>query len=527
MRPSPPLRSPHGRRFGLCLLVLCMAGAGAARAETLADAVALAYQTNPNLLAARAQLRGLNEAYVQTRSNFGPQVSAEVNESYQKLTETGRTFKGTTDTDSVSLNQPLFSGGRVATAVQAAEADVRAGRERLHQAESDLMQRVVTAYVSVRRDQQTLAVARGTVTVLEQQLEETQAKFNVRDVTRTDLAQAQARLAAARAQVASFESQLVNSRAQYLNAVGQSPGNLAPEPDLAMVPATIDQAFETAEAKNQTLLAAKYAELGSRARVAAARAQYLPSVSLRLSASHAPSALYFPDPYTNVITAQAVVTQPLFTAGATGAGLRRALDLNTSDRLTIDATRRNVVQSVSQQWGALVASRTALVADQANAEASETAFFGMREEERFGLRSTIELLNAQQELTSAQVGLLRDRSSEFAARVGLLAAMGELTIDLLAPGTPSYDPVTDFDKVKNKGALPIELASKALDSIAAPRLGQPMAARETTVLNDLPDLPAAPPPAASQPPMRSVTELMDETLTPLPPPPPAASRVLP
>ena len=527
MRPQTPPYRPSPLRIGAGLLVLCLIGAGEARAETLADAVTLAYQTNPGLLAARAQLRALNESYVLQRSNFGARVTAEVDHSYEKLTEPGKVFSGTTNADSISLSQPLFSGGRVAATVQAAEADVLAGRERLRQTEADLLQRVVIAYTSVRRDQQILAVARGTVTVLQQQLEETQAKFNVRDNTRTDLAQAQARLAAAQAQAAAIESQLISSRAQYLNVVGQNPGELAPEPDLAGVPNNIDEAFKTAEDKNNTLLAAKYAELGSKARVTAARTQSLPTVTLRMSAAHGPTALYFPDPYTTTTTAQVVVSQPLFTSGQNSAGVRRALELNNADRLTIDATRRNVVQAVSQQWGALVASRAALVADQANATASETAFFGMRQEERFGLRSTIELLNAQQELNSAQIGLLRDRYSEYTARVGLIAAMGALTVQALAPGVASYDPVSDFDRVKNSGALPFELVPRMLDSIVSPGLGRPRAASETAVLDQAPALPAAPPSAASVPPLRSVTELMDETRPPPGTELPPAPRVLP
>ncbi len=491
---------------------------GLAAAETLADAVALAYQTNPAIQAQRAQLRALNETYVQARSGFGPRVSADGNLAYEEIRtyQAGRVnqdihVEGRSSTENLNLSQPIFTGGRATTALQAAEADVRAGRERLRQAEIDLLQRVISAYVAVRRDQQVLGVSRATVTVLQEQLQETQAKTEVRENTRTDLAQAQARLAAAMVQAAGSENQLSSSRAVYLNVIGQNPGDLAPEPDLPGVPASVDQAFDQAEARNPSLLAAKYAEQASRARVAYAKSQNLPSVNLRVSVGRSPSSFYSPNPYLNSVVAEAQFSQPLFTAGLNSSQIRRASELNNSDRLTIEATRRNVVQSVSQQWSALAAARLSLSADQANVSASETAFYGMRQEERLGLRSTIELLNAQQELTSAQLSLLRDRYTEYVARAGVLNFMGMLTVDVLAPGMKSYDPLEDFDKVKNKGATPPELVVRALDGLVAPGPGAPRAAQETATPDRQIALPAAPPPAAAMPPLRPVTELMDET----------------
>jgi outer membrane protein/S-layer protein transport system outer membrane protein len=515
----PPARA---RKLAIALATgCCLAAAERASAETLADAITQAYETNPGLLAARAQLRALNENYVSARSNFGPRVSADSTGFFDSTSYNGQGYRAHGASEEVTLSQPLFTSGRTASAVQAAEADVRAGRERLRQAESDLLRQVITAYVAVRRDQQILEVARATVTVLGQQLEETRAKVDVRENTRTDLAQAEARLAAARAQSYSAEAQLATSRAQYLNAVGENPGDLAPEPDLPGLPDSIDAAFTASEGGNHTLLAAKYAELGSRARVLGAKAEYRPSVDIRLQASRSPQALYVPAPYVSSLVAQATVTQPLFASGQIASGVRRAVATNNSDRLNIDATRRNVVQAVSQQWSLLAAARNSLVADRANVSSSETAFFGMREEERFGLRSTIELLNAQQELTAAQITLLRDRYNEYSARAGVLNLTGRLTVETLAPGVKSYDPVLDFDRVKNDGALPTEHVVRALDSLAAGHVGPPLPARETARPDQQLPLPPAPPLAADTPPLRPVTVLMNETIEPAQPPPSA------
>jgi outer membrane protein/S-layer protein transport system outer membrane protein len=504
-------RRPRRPRLILALLLASSAVPVAALAETLADAVLQSYQTNPGIQSQRAQLRALNETYVQARAGFGLRAQADVSLAYEDFeNDHNLGSKGSSSSESVSLSQPLFTGGRVSAAVQAAEADIRAGRERLRQAEIDLLQRVVAAYVAVRRDQQIAIVARSTADALRQQLEETQAKTEVRENTRTDLAQAQARLAASQAQIASVDAQLAFSRAQYLNVVGQNPGDLAPEPDLAGVPPSIDQAFDVAESKNPTLLAAKYAEQASRARLSAAKSQNLPNINLRLARSRQPQTQYSPSPYSDSLTAQAVISQPLFTSGLNSSQIRRAAELNTADRLTIDSTRRNIVQGVSQQWSQLAAARQSLVADQANVTASETAFYGMRQEERLGLRSTIEVLNTQQELTAAQISLLRDRYNEYVSRVGVLNAMGVLGPEALVPGGVPYDPVPDFDRVKNRGALPTEYIVRALDGVATPSLGPPMPARETATPDHQAVLPPSPPPAASQSPLRSVTELMTD-----------------
>lgn len=505
----------HAAGVALAALVC---GTAPARAETLAEAVALAYQSNPQILAVRAQLRALNESYVVARSSFGPRLSAQADLNYQELREHSAAAKrilhaeGRTSDETLSLSQPIFSGGRNASTLQAAEADVRAGRERLRQAEADLLLRVVSAYVGVRRDQQILEVARATVTVLQQQLDETKAKTEVRENTLTDLAQAEARLAAAEAQSANAEAQLASSRAQYLAQVGRNPADLAPEPELGRIPATVEQAFEAAESGNPTLMAAKYTEQGSRARVGTARAQDMPNVALQVREAREPNNLASAAAgYVNAFTSQVVITQPLFTSGQNGAQIRRALETNNADRLLIESARRSTIQTVSQQWSSLAASRRSLRADEANVKASEMAFYGMRQEERQGLRSTIELLNTQQELTGAQIGLLRDRYNEYVARAGLLNVMGLLTVDVLAPDVRGYDPVADFDKVKNKGALPTEFVVKTLDQAAVAPIGKPGPARETATPDQQLALPPAPAPATTQLPMTPVTRLMDET----------------
>lgn len=489
-----------------------------ARAETLAEAVALAYETNPAIQANRAQLRILNESYVQARAGFGPRLTAQAELAYQEIrTNRGGSLQDQGSSETFSLSQPLFTSGRLTTQLQAAESDVRAGRERLRQAEADLLQRVIAVYVAVRRDQQILAIIRANAEALRQRLEEVQARVDVGENTRTDLAQAQARLAGALSDSASAESVLVSSRAQYLAVVGRNPGDLAPEPELPPLPASIDEAFDAAEKANHLLLAAQYAERASRNRVFEAKAQHLPTVNFRVQASRSPEAFYNANTYVNSILAQATVSQPIFTAGVNSSNVRRSTEANTVDRLGIDTARRTMVQQLSQQWSLVAAARTALVADQANISASELAFFGMREEERFGLRSTIELLNAQLELSNAQTSFLRNRFTEYTSRAAVLNLTGALTVDVLAPEIAPYDAEADFDRVKNKGALPTEWVIRAVDGIVAPPAGSPRPASETTVPDLQPPLPPTPPEASSVPPLRPVTAIVEEPPVPTAP----------
>ncbi len=259
-----------------------LAGAFAAPAcaETLADAIALAYDSNPNLLAQRSVQRALDETYVQARSGFRPQLSFSASSSYEQIRTThaaggglidtngdgipDAVGRGITETNSsflgLSLSQPIWNGGRTASQVSAAEADILSGRESLRRVESQVMIQVIQAYVDVRRDQESVQIRQQNVEVLKKQLEESKARYDVGEITRTDVAQSQSRLAAAQALLQSTIAQLATSRANYALAVGQNPGELAPEPSLAfMLPATSDEAFTVAEQFNPQLRAQQYA----------------------------------------------------------------------------------------------------------------------------------------------------------------------------------------------------------------------------------------------------------------------------
>jgi outer membrane protein len=250
--------------------------------------------------------------------------------------------------------------------------------------------------------------------------------------------------------------------------VGQYPGELAPEPDLAGVPATVDNAFDAAEHNNPNLLAAIDTELGSRARVAAAKAAYRGTLSVRVDAGIAPVEPYNRKDYDRSVTGAVVFNQPLFTSGLNASQIREALEKDNHDLIAIEAARRAAVQSVAQAWEQLASTRAAIALEQEQIKSEQAAFEGNRIEERVGLRTTIDVLNAEQELENAEVTLAQGRHDEYVARAALLNAMGVLEAQLIAPNTPVYRPEASFHRVEGRGASPWTGAIDAIDRLGAP-----------------------------------------------------------
>ncbi|MFI4933745.1 MAG: TolC family outer membrane protein [Caulobacterales bacterium] len=459
--------------------------ASAAPSETLADAITLTYETNPTLQAQRASQRATDEEYVQARSGYRPTVtiSGSVTRDDNEAGSSLFALPGATDTTNTSngaltVTQPLYTGGRVATQIDAAKADILAGREGLRRTEIGVLESVIQAYLDVRRDQEQLAIAQDNVTVLKRQLEETNARFDVGEVTRTDTAQAQARLAAAQAQLASVQSALAIARAAYAEVVGQNPGDLAPEPPIAgLLPPTVDAAFDAAEQNNPQVLQANYTEQGSAARLAEAKAQVLPSASLRASLGYSGGGInpltgklvnQFSD-YNRDLSVTASITAPLFTGGLTSSEIRQAAERNNVDRIGLETARRQVLQAVSQAWNQLLGARANLVADEQQVKADTIAYEGTRQEAQVGLRTTLDVLNAQQELETSELSLVGARHDEYLSAAAVLAAMGALEAKVLIPGEPRYDPKTNFDHVRHAiGWVPWESAVEAIDHIGTP-----------------------------------------------------------
>ena len=472
------------RRKGL-LAAACAAGlisglsAAPVSAETLADAIALAYESNPTLQAQRATQRALDESVVQARAGWRPTLSVTAQSNYSQSRTPGyanatrnATEDDTYGTATLSLSQPVWTGGRVGAAVSAAEADILAGRENLRRVESQVLSSVIQAYSNVRRDQQSLEIRQENVKVLQRQLEESKARFEVGEITRTDVAQSEARLAASQALLRSAQAQLAISRANYASVVGQNPGELAPEPSLAsLLPDDVDKAFDMAEQNNAQIRAAEYAAQASRARVTAARAERMPSVSVGGTLGWTGEVQpYEPSDATRNITGRATLTVPLFTGGLTNSRVRAQVERNNADRIGIETARRSVLQAVTQSWNELLAARANIGSSEEQVRAATIAAEGTRQEQQVGLRTTIDVLNAESELRSAQLSQVNAVRDEYVAAASVLFSMGRLEAANLTPAVAKYDPKTNFDKLRiTWGWVPWEEPIGIVDSALVPK----------------------------------------------------------
>ncbi|WP_419825244.1 TolC family outer membrane protein [Sphingomonas sp.] len=493
------------RRAFLFLSAVGMMFPSTAPAESLADAVAIAYARNPSIERQRYALDAVNEGYVQARAQYGPTLSVQGNGTYT----TGRQYgvSATTKTASAvaSLNQPLYTAGRLKGQLDAAKSNVEAGRQNLRSVEQQLVQNVVSVYAAVLRDEQRLAIARENVTVLQDQLRESRERYarvgrgqGAGDVTLTDVGQADARLAQALITLADYESTLAITRSQYLQVVGQNPGTLEPLPELAGLPGSIDEAFASAETRNPDLLAAKYNEQASGAAAASARGARGPTVALSAQAIYQNRFFPFEDqPGGKQVVAGITVTQPLFASGAIQSRVREADARNGADQEAVEENRRAAIQAVSTAWNQLAASRNALTSGERQVASAQLAYAGMHREELYGLRSTIDTLNAEQELVSAQLGYVQNRYSEYLSRAQLLAAIGDLRAASVTRDLDSYDVDARFRAVRNRGRTPLEPVARLVDRIGSASPRRPVVADLRGEERPMPSDAAALPPTPS------------------------------
>lgn len=459
-------------------------------ADTLQEAIALAYRTNPSLLAQRASQRALDESVVQARAGLRPtiDVSGDVGYSFSRTRggdrEVDSNGDGIPDTTinvptsnddstsagvSIGLGQTIYSGGRIGHAITAAEANILAGRENLRDIEQQVLTSVIQAYADVIRDVEILRIRESNLTVLQRQLDEASARFEVGEITRTDVAQAEARLAQSNADLANARAQLSVSRAAYAAVVGQAPGTLEPMPALPGVPTDFDAALDVAIQDNPTVRAATYTLQASEADVAAARAEYLPSVRLTSSYGATTDDLSgFNLGDRTSFQAGASISVPLFTGGLNQSRVAAALERANVAQIRVEGERRNVLQSVSSSFAQSLSARSSLLAGTEAVRAATVAAEGVRQEAQVGLRTTLDVLNQELELRNAEVTLASARRNEYVAQAQLLAAMGRLEGQDLDPTIEVYDAEINYNRVRNRGALPWDGIIETIDRIAAP-----------------------------------------------------------
>jgi outer membrane protein len=430
----------------LALAVAAVLASPAAKAETLAEAFAAAYETNPQLIAARAGLRAVDERVNQARAGFRPRVDAVVDYG---LSSTNDSVLGADDDDPFSAelqaSQPLYDGGITANAVRGRIADVSAERARLTSLEQRVFTDVVTAYLDVRRDEEFVTLAQNNVRVIAEQLRATEDRFEVGEVTRTDVSQAAARLAEAEANLSSVRGQLEQSRQAYREVVGTEPQRLDRLPPFPALPDSLDDAIRMAMENHPEAIAARFSEESASRDVRAAIGGLLPQVSLNAGVGYNEQGL-FGDNERDQSSASVGVraTIPLYQGGAQYSRVREAQALASAARADITSAARVLRRNVEAAWTTLEVARATIRSGRQQVEAAQLAFEGVREEAIVGSRTTLDVLDAEQELLNARTNLVSSIRDEYLAAYQVLAAVGSLTAAQQGLTVAAYDPDVNY-----------------------------------------------------------------------------------
>ncbi len=436
-------------------LAAMLVGSGIApvAAETLQDTLAAAYKYNPQLDAERARLRALDEEVANANSGYRPRISASADAGYRSVeTRPSSNNSGETHPRNVSITgqQTVFDGFQTPNRVREAEAGVRAGRENLRLIEQQVLLDAVTAYMDVVRDTAIVRLRESNVTVLSKELSATNDRFRVGEVTRTDVAQATARRAGSVSALDLARANLRTSRGNYERTVGRPPVNLVePRPHERLLPRSLEQAVSISRQQNPNIVAALYREQGARSTVDRLWGQFLPTVTVDVTQTESVDPSVTTDrSSTTAITGR--VNIPLYQGGATHAQVRQAKHTHVARIQDIEQARAVAQGSVVQTWSQLEAAKAQLVSDQAQVDATRTALTGVREEEKVGQRTLLDVLNAEQELLNAEVNLVTTKRNLVVASYAVLNSVGRLNVADLGAARVAYEPEAHYHEVRGK-----------------------------------------------------------------------------
>lgn len=453
-----PVGAPRANAFASRFLAAAaiigsFAWTNAAGAETMIDALTKAYLNNPRLLAQRAQLRATDELVPQALSGYRPTITGS-GSAGKSRNNSSPSFAGGIQNRSpralsLSLRQPLFRGFRTLSETKQARNTVLAERALLLSVEQEVLFAGATSFVDVVRDQAVLELNVGNEQVLRRQLEATRDRFEVGEVTRTDVSQAEARLARAIADRIQAEGALEISRAVYRNVIGESPGKLAQPGKIAQVPGSLDEAIELARGNNPGVVASRYTEMASRDGVDLVAGELLPTVSLNgdLSRNLSTSTRGSRSSARSIV---AQITVPLYQAGSVTSRIRAAKQVASQRRIQIVEAERNAAENGSRAWENLKTTQASIRAFESETRANRIALEGVKQEASAGLRTVLDVLDAEQELLDARVNLIRARRDEVVAGFELQAAVGWLTSRRLSLPVERYDAEEHYDNVRNK-----------------------------------------------------------------------------
>jgi outer membrane protein len=439
-------------------------GANTALADTLKQALTQAYLNNPPLNAQRASVRATDETVPQALSGYRPRVSLSASAGEQYLQNTTKntsatgviTYPHTFGSTAVqsyggTITQNILNGFGTASRTRQAEHLVSAARETLRLTEQTVLLNAATAYMNLIRDAAILDLQRRNVEVLQEQLRQTRDRFSVGEVTRTDVAQAESRLAASRATMLNAESNYTTSRSTYRQVIGVEPGRLTPaSPVDRLSPQSLPGAIIEARAQHPSVTTAMFNVDAAVLQVKIAESSLYPSLNIVGSATKgygSSTSLTSIESFAGSVTGQLSI--PVYQGGTEYATIRQAKETLGQRRMDLDTARDQVQQTLTQSWGQLEAAKAQIQATQTQVNASEIALNGVREEARVGQRTTLDVLNAQQELVNARVSLVTAQRDRVVASYSLLAASGRLSPQVLELAVPVYDPAVHYHQVRD------------------------------------------------------------------------------
>jgi len=423
-------------------------------AKTLEEALAAAYQGNPEILSGRAKLRAVDEQMPQALSGWRPTASASFDTGRSKVesstaTDTRQSRKP--HTASLTITQSLYEGGRTESAIRNADNSIIAERARLTDVEQTVLLNGATAFLDVFRAQAVLELNINNEEVLKRQLEATRDRFDVGEITRTDVHQAEARLARATADTIQARGNLKAAQATYLKITGEVSGVLdKPEMHIALPSSAVDSVNIAVE-NNPGVISAEYDQRAAQDDIASVRGELLPSIDLEGSASRSLNASG-ESTMNETFAAKVTLTVPLYQSGSVYSRLREARQTAAQLRRDIDTARRDATEEAAQAWENLQTSRARIESFKAQIKAAEVALEGVEREAAVGSRTVLDVLDAEQELLDAKVSIVGAERDEMVAVFQLKSALGELTASHLDLPVERYDEKQHYEKVRNQWA---------------------------------------------------------------------------
>ncbi|MCB1415570.1 MAG: TolC family outer membrane protein [Nitratireductor sp.] len=422
-------------------------------AQTMKEALALAYTNNPSINAQRAGTRAADEAVAIAKSGYRPTIAGSAYQG-KSWTET-RSPLGKTTTRltpggfGVEISQSLFDGFRTQNNVRAAKSAVMASRETLRNVEQNILFDAASVYMDVLRDRAVADYRRQSLAFLEEQVRSESSRFEVGESTRTDVAQARGRRAAAQAQLAGAQAQLKTSIAIFMQVIGREPKDLrSPKPVTELIPSSMNTALEVARSNHPAIKATKHLVDQALFNVKTAEGELLPTLSLNGSVSRDLDVGVNTDRDSANVTARLSV--PIYQGGRVSATVRQNKEVLGQRRIEVDEAVDNVRAAVVSAYSQLEAARASVIANQTQLEAANLALQGAIEERKVGQRTTLDVLNTQQEVIDAQIALAQARRDLVVASYAALSAVGKLDVPTLKLAVARYEPDDHYQAVKDK-----------------------------------------------------------------------------